>query len=91
MPRDRKNGRKGYELTMTVPLADGSHQGNTPAPCMQCLKEAASGMRLTISLERAATLLRRVERYVARTGGYMAPEDQALLAEARRFLLECGK
>lgn len=41
-------------------------------------------------LHHAATLVQRLERMVSDVGGYSSPQDQALVREARAFLVDLG-
>lgn len=82
----RKRGRGVRALIPDV--ADGTHPGN--APGINRLVPF-NGHALVANLERAATLLRQLERVLTRAGGYMSPEDQDALRAARALLVDLGK
>lgn len=78
-------------------LADGTEQGDRELrEADRALLAALRGNRdeqdrtevRAAERDRALDLLSRLERIVTRTGGYMAPEDQDALREARAMLVE---
>lgn len=79
---------------MTAPRPRGRAKPEAPADRERATDAESAAREREVQaahLARALTALEHMERIITKTGGYMAPGDQAALFEARAVLAEHGK